>query len=203
MHIDVVALQQKKKFDVLNIRYLLKQKKIAPDQWAEELSRRTKPHISVTQAHRIIAGSTPSDEDLEHIADAFGRELEELRVAPIFGRGEDTVLKENLAFLRKSLPHGGKKALAVRLGIKQSTISHWGKQIEEPEQKNLDGTLRFFGIDPGLVDLHKDPLFLTLHPIGGHLQKKWLKDQLDDLPAEELKQYFPALERILRKDEKN
>jgi hypothetical protein len=66
--------------------------------------------------------------------------------------------------------------------------------------KNLLRLLRHFGLDPEL-DLAKEPIFLSMVPVGAHLQKAWLLERVKEMPAEEIAKVFPAVQRIFGKDE--
>ena len=66
--------------------------------------------------------------------------------------------------------------------------------------QNLSLLLRRFCLDPEL-DLAKEPIFLSMVPVGAHLQKAWLLKRIEETPPEEIAKVFPALQRIFGKDE--
>lgn len=189
---------------VFNIRFLLHDLKIPPDAWAKELSRRTRTGISPERADEIIQGRGRAIEfrELEIIADAFTRDTEELIQGQIYSDGPESLRRENIAFLLNTLPYGGRKALALALGIQQATITRWVSENKVPEGKNVEGLLKFLGLD-SKIDLTSEPLFLSVQPLGGFQQRHWLIERLKAMPEKEITRLFPALERIMRKDETN
>jgi transcriptional regulator with XRE-family HTH domain len=189
---------------VLNIRFLLRRTKAPTERWAHELSRRTRTAISMIRAKEIIygEGKAVTDEELGTIGDAFARDAEELRVGCLYSEGPEALRKENLSFLLDTLPRGGRKALATKLGIRQATVTRWVSEGKVPETKNLEGLLKHLGLDPDL-DLAVEPLFLSLQPVGGFLQRKWLLERLESMTEEEITRFFPALARIVGSNDKN
>lgn len=189
---------------VFNIRFLLRRAKIQPDRWANELSRRTRTKIAVSRAKEIISaeGKPLQEEELDAIAESFSREAEELRMGCLYSDGPEALRKENLTFLLDTLPRGGRKALADKLGIRQSTITRWVSDSKVPEAKNLEGLLKHLGLDPDL-DLTREPIFLSLQPVGGFLQRQWLVERLTTMTEEEITRFFPALARIVGSHDKN
>ena len=189
---------------VFNIRFLLRRAKVPADRWAHELSRRTRTGISVNRAKEIISaqGKEISEPEMSLIADTFSRDAEELRVGCLYSDGPESLRKENLIFLLNTLPRGGRKTLAAKLGIRQSTITRWDSESKVPETKNIEGLLKYLGLGPDL-DLTVEPLFLSLSPVGGFQQRKWLMERLAALPEEEITRFFPALEVLLGANDKN
>jgi len=189
---------------VFNIRFLLRRAKVQPDRWAQELSRRTRTGISVNRAKEIISaeGKEISEPELSLISDTFSRDAEELRVGCLYSDGPESLRKENLIFLLNTLPRGGRKTLAAKLGIRQATITRWVSENKVPETKNLEGLLKYLGLDPDL-DLTGEPLFLSLQPVGGFLQRQWLLERLRTMTEEEIARFFPALARIVGSNDKN
>ena len=183
----------------LNLRFLAKSNfpESSPEQWSRLLAARS--GISDRHIFALLNGETPSRSDLDKVASAFGYEAATLGSAPLYGHEGETILRENLRYLLDSLPKGGKSRLAAAIGIRQEQLSRWVKDVT-PEAKNLRSTLKFFQLDPDL-DLEREPLFLSLDPVGAHAQKAWLLTRLKDLAPSAVGEVFVALKRILRLDE--
>ena len=181
------------------MRYLASRVDPRPQTWAATVQKRT--GIRPYRAERILRGAPIKPEEITIIADAFDTDIKELQSNPIYGHGDESVLRLNLRYLIDSLPHGEKKNLAKSIGVAEETVSKWTSQGSRGlHRKNLSRLLRHFGLDPEL-DLAKEPIFLSMGPVGAHLQKAWLLETIHEMPAREIGKIFPALQRIFRKDE--
>ena len=185
----------------LNLRYLAKSKfpESSPEQWSRLLASRS--GIPDRRVSALLNGEASNQSDLDKVASAFGLEATTLGSAPLYGNEGQTILRENMRYLLGSLPKGVRSRLAESVGIRQEQLSRWEKDVT-PEVKNIRSTLKFFQLDPDL-DLQREPLFLSLDPVGAHAQKAWLLTRLKDLPPSEVGEVFVALKRLLRLDEKD
>lgn len=186
----------------LNLRHLAFSQ--LPDASFEDRSLwlAKKSGLSHRRVADLLQGEAPARTDLEKFASAFGLEETVLGSAPVYGNEENTVLRENLRYLLRSLPKGEKSHLAMTIGIRPEQLSRWTKDVVVPEAKNLQKTLKFFQLDPDF-DLVRSPLFLSLDPVGAYKQKEWLLTRLKILPPGAVAEVFTALKRLLRLDEKN
>jgi hypothetical protein len=182
-----------------NVRYLASRIDPRPEFWPATVQKRT--GIRRHRAQQILRGAPIKREETAVIAAAFEIDVNELQSNPIYGHGVESVLRLNLRYLIDSLPHGEKKNLAKSIGVAEETVSKWISQGSRSlHPKNLSGLLKHFGLDPEL-DLAKEPIFLSMAPVGGHLQKAWLLERVKEMPPEEFVKVFPAVQRIFRKDE--
>jgi len=109
---------------------------------------------------------------------------------------EVDILKENIACLLESVPHGSKKQIAVAVGVDQTTISRWLSGKGRPQPVNQRALERLLSLRQGWrIDV--TPLFLFDHPITDNDRRNWIHDRVDALSADGLRQLFPALERLL------
>lgn len=183
------------------MRYLASKVDQRPQTWAATLQKRT--GIGLYRAEQILRGALIERQEVAMIAAAFDIDAEELQSNPIYGRGDESVLRLNLRYLINSLPHGEKKNLAKAVGVAEETVSKWISQGSRGlHPKNLSRLLKHFGLDPQL-DLAKEPIFLSMDPVGAHLQKAWLIQRIQETPPAEIGKVFPAVQRIFRKDEKD
>jgi hypothetical protein len=183
-----------------NVRYLASRVDQHPQTWAATVQKRT--GIPLYRAEKILHGAPIKREEIDAIAAAFDTDVKELQSNPLYGHGNESVLRLNLRYLIKPLPQGGQKNLAKSLGVTHETPNRWISQgsSRRPSRKNQSRLLRYFGLDPEL-DLAKEPVFLSMAPVGAHLQKAWLLERVKEMPPEEIAKIFPAVQRIFRKDE--
>lgn len=181
-----------------NVRFLL-WKKRPRDQWRGWLGGRSS--LSKLAVNRLIRGQTDdttvSLEDLQELARAleFEDELEKLRFSDLAGEGVN-VLVENLRFLFDSLGRGGKKVVAMELGVDPTTISRWLCATCEPHPGSMHQLVAYFGLPAG-TDLREEPVFLSAEPVLLTEQKKWVHDRVLALGAKEFRELYPALRRML------
>ena len=186
----------------LNIRYLAwKDTKGNPDpvKWVSVL--RKKAGLPDREARAILAGSPLSNKDRDAIVEGFGIDRDELGTARLFGLSSDEILKENIRYLIRSLPKGGKKALAGALQVKKESVSRWASGKNPPSAQNIQQIAQYLSLDSN-INLREVPLFLSFRPVGHYAQREWVQKQVASLPAEELSKLFPALERLLDHHEK-
>jgi hypothetical protein len=182
-----------------NVRYLASRIDPRPQTWAATVQKRT--GIRLYRAKQILRGAPIKREEIAIIAASFEADMKELQSNPIYGHGDESVLRLNLRYLIGPLPQGGQKNLAKYIGVSQETVNRWISHGSRGlHRKNLSRLLRHFGLDPEL-DLATEPIFLSMAPVGAHLQKVWILEHVMEMPPEEIAKVFPAVERIFRKDE--
>jgi transcriptional regulator with XRE-family HTH domain len=178
-----------------NLRYLLWQRNIPKDQWAECL----KEWIGCDRyrADALLTGTRrPSSEEQNKIARITEVSEEDLRLTRLLTAEE--ILRGNVQYLLNSLERGKQKTLARYTGASEVTVSRWHTGAQLPTKgEYLDGLRRYFGL-PADIDLKDEPLFLSLSPIGDKQRREWLCAQIHQLRPETLRRLFPALERLLR-----
>ena len=55
---------------------------------------------------------------------------------------------------------------------------------------------QFFGLEAG-TDLSVIPVFLAPDPVSVQERRRWLQERVDALSADEIRDLFPALKRLL------
>ena len=191
-HLDQLAL---------NLRFAMREREQNPDYWAERLAKLTRNGIDKMKAHALLTGAKPQPEEIDILVEMLGFEREELLSVPLYTRNAP-LLVQNLCYLVDGIPHGHGRIAAEKIGIKESQRSRWKKWSgsSPPHPTNLKNLLKFHGLDPDL-DLTRVPIFLSMEPLGGYAQKKWVADQLHEMPPSEVSEIYPALKKLLRRDE--
>ena len=87
--------------------------------------------------------------------------------------------------------------MAESLGVDQTTISRWRNGTQCPARKKIQAILDYFNL-PGTIDLKNDFLFLSTVPIGEAEVKAWLKNKIEVLDSERLRELTPALLVLLK-----
>jgi hypothetical protein len=177
----------------------MSQKEQNPSEWGKTLEKLSRTTVGFSRAIGLLWGAKPESREIEMLADQTGHEAEELLSVPLYGR-EGSVRRLNFQYLLDALPKGEGKVAAKMIGITPSQLSRWKGGVEKPRTSNARKLLRFHGIDPD-TDLDKVPLFLSLEPVSGYQQKKWVADRLMELPADQMAAIYPALKKMLRSDE--
>ena len=185
----------------LNLRWLMSQKEQNPSEWGKTLEKLSRGYFTHVRAVGLVFEAKPTPAEVEALADLTGHEAEELLSVPLYGR-EDSVRRLNFQYLLDALPKGEGQVAAKMIGITPSQLSRWKGGVEKPRASNSKKLLRFHGIDPD-TDLDKVPLFLSMEPVSGYQQKKWVADRLMEMPADQMAAIYPALKRMLRPDEKD
>ena len=181
----------------LNLRWLARKRTANPDDWSAVLA--SAAGLSPDRVQALMIGAQPRGAELDALAAAAGREPEELASAPLYGGGED-ILRHNLHFLLDAIPAGQGAEAARSIGITASQLSRWKSGLRRPHPRNLRGLLRYHGLDPD-IPLDREPLFLMMEPVGGHIQKQWLVARVEEMPNADIVQLYPALKRLLSTDE--
>jgi hypothetical protein len=182
----------------LNTRLLLWQKTSDAWNWAGYLKSRI--GVSLQRAQQILQGDNPDNGEWEQICAAFDVDNEEYSVAKLPGLDGREILMNNVAHLLRTLPQGGQQKLAEGLTVREETVSRWSSRARPPDRSNILKLLNHFEL-PADLDLTTVPLFLTLEPLGGYERRAWLHEAVDRLPDADLNRLFPALEKLLRRDE--
>lgn len=179
-----------------NLRYLLWKANVSREQWESKLANTL--HCDRQHALELLhGGETLTSEELNLAAGIWDYEDDDLLFTPLVQIEEINVLHENIRYFLDSLEHGKKGELADKIGVHATTISKWRSAEQVPSSRHLDALKWNFGIPPG-KDLKKDPLFLSLSPIGDSERRQWLLKQIEGLERNTLIELFPALERLLK-----
>jgi transcriptional regulator with XRE-family HTH domain len=177
-----------------NLRYLLWRAEVQRDRWAVELAARVR--IDVSRAKDLLNQRKPSPDEQRRIAEVFATDESELVHARLAEHVEGGILNRNLNYLASQLVRGEKKELANAIGIHPTTLSDWLSGKREPQQTNLEGFARYFGISAN-VDLRTIPIFLSMLPVGDLERKVWLRERIKQMDTNTLAELFPALQRLL------
>ena len=183
-----------------NVRFLLWKRDVPRTQWTSWLE--SKLDWAPTQVAELVH---------DHLEDARidARAVDELTALFELDPTDDDirfrdlsadhggVLHENLHYLLDSLERGGKTVLAKTLGVVPTTISRWLNGTSRPSKSTLRELVIYFGL-PISTDLESDPLYLSVEPVAQSEQRRWLRQQLEELSTEDFKQLYPALRRMLR-----
>jgi transcriptional regulator with XRE-family HTH domain len=95
-----------------------------------------------------------------------------------------------------SLEHGQKKVVATSLGVHATTISRWCSGDQRPSHEYLARLCQYFGL-PAHTNLSAQPVFLIFPPISSVERKAWLSKLLQELDADTLDRFYPAIEHLL------
>ena len=183
----------------LNLRWLMSQKEKNPLEWGKSLEKMSRGYFTYARAVGLVFEAKPTPAEVEALADLTGHEAEELHSVPLYG-SEDSVRRLNFQYLLDALPKGEGQVAAKMIGITPSQLSRWKSGVEKPRTSNARKLLRFHGIDSD-TDLDKVPLFLSMEPVSGYQQKKWVAERLMEMPAHQMAAIYPALKKMLRSDD--
>ena len=183
-----------------NLRFLLWQEDGDRNRWPESLRRRLQVEWRADRVEAALAGQALTETEVHQVVEAFKAEIDEemLRYADLVHDAEVNVLSENIKYLIGSLEHGGKKELSAALKVDQTTISRWLGGTNKPPRPTQARIVRFLGLAPS-KDLEQDALFLEYAPISVQSRRQWLRERVDKMTMDEIRDLFPALERLLRK----
>lgn len=180
-----------------NLKYILSEKGISRGDWTKALSSMLR--CGQDRAQALLNGDTTDlkNDELKILTKFSGVDSARLLSENLIDNDKVDVFARNISFLIDRLPHGKKKHLAESLGVDQTTISRWGNGTQRPTKKKITAILDYFNL-PRTTDLRNDPLFLSTMPIGEDETKKWLKNKIDKLDGEKLKELAPALFMLLK-----
>ena len=182
-----------------NLRLTLWRQGVPRAEWVGWVAARCELRPDLVRA--VVEGNASDDQvgdaECSQLARAIGMtsEAETLRFADMVA-AECDVLRENLAYLMNALGHGGKKALAAKFSVDPTTISRWLNGTSQPSEATLRQLATHFGVPAG-TNLRSDPVFLSLDPVALSERRQWLVSRLESLPADELRDLYPALRRML------
>jgi transcriptional regulator with XRE-family HTH domain len=179
-----------------NIRYLLWLKDHDYTKWPGLIKKALGP-AKDDHIEKLLAGTEPTPDELGRICDRFGAEQDVLRNDGFICPDPKDMVKKNMVYLMGELPHGSQKDLTSLLKMRKETVSRWATGKVAPTKCHRRELLRFVGV-PEHIDIEKVPLFLSIEPLGIFQQRAWIRGRLDALGAEELAQFFPALEKLLK-----
>jgi len=181
-----------------NLKYLLLEKGIERSDWIETLA--TSLQCDQRRSQAILEGQTDnlSQDEMEALVHFSGMDFEKLASENLIETRKADVFSLNLSFLLERLPHGKKKHLAENLGVDQTTISRWGNGTQRPTKQKITALADYFNL-PKTIDLEKEPIFLSTMPIGEAETKQWLKERIDALDRETLRELVPALIMLLKR----
>ena len=181
-----------------NLKYLLLEKGVERGRWIKTLA--TVLRREERRAQVILEGQADSlnQDEMEALVRFSGMDFEKLASEDLIDSKKADVFSLNLSFLLERLPHGKKKHLAESLGVDQTTISRWGNGKQRPTKQKIKALADYFNL-PKTVDLEKEPIFLSTMPIGEAETKQWLKERIDALDRETLRDLVPALIMLLKR----
>ena len=176
-----------------NMRLLLWRQEEHRDKWPARLASWL--GIEIGRARELLLNGGLTDKEAERLSETTKQPTEELLHAD-FVQGTD-VLRENLKYLLSSLPHGKQKEVAGNLGVDATTVSRWRSgTLQNPTPRNLEAIKTRFNIPPS-TDLSIEPIFLDMEPLLDHERRNWLLTAIKNLESTRLRQYFPALRKLL------
>lgn len=181
-----------------NLRYLLLEKGIKRNHWVETLA--VSIQCDLRRAQALLEGQADdlSDGETRALVQFSGMDIEKLKSENLIDTRKVDVFSLNLSFLLERLPHGKKKNLAESLGVDQTTISRWGNSTQRPTKNKIRALADYFNL-PKTIDLEKEPIFLSTMPIGEAETKQWLKERIDLLDRDTLRELMPALIVLLKR----
>lgn len=176
----------------LNIRYFLwKKDKTERGNWAESLALLI--GCEKTRAKELLVHGQFSSSELEKFAQIVGQTDSTAIHAPFFEE-RINVLLENVQYLLESVKQ---KDLAREIGVTKDTVSRWFRGGHNISPKHLDELRRFFRL-PADIDLKTDAIFLSLTPFDDQRRREWLAQQIKEIDPDQLRDLFPAFERLFR-----
>ena len=181
-----------------NLKYLLLEKGIKRSARNETLAASL--HCDQRRAQAILEGQADnlSQDEMAALVHFSGMDFEKLASENLIETKQADLFSLNLSFLLERLPHGKKKHLAESLGVDQTTISRWGNGTQRPTKQKITALADYFSL-PKTIDLEKEPIFLSTMPIGEAETKQWLKERIDALDRETLRELVPALIMLLKR----
>jgi transcriptional regulator with XRE-family HTH domain len=179
-----------------NARLLLWQRQVPRSDWVRHLANKLPPIWGGQNVSRVLNGYEVGNLNFCDIAIALEIEEEQLRWEDLLTTSAIDVMKENLSYLLGSLEHGGKKKVAADLGIDPTTVSRWLSGAITPQSGTLKRISNYFGLTAE-TDLSSSAVFLSLEPVSLPERRQWLNQRIEALSANELRELYPALQRML------
>ena len=180
-----------------NLRYLLwKQHGHERDRWIADV--RQWFGCSSAVARKLLKYGQEESIDSGAVLKTLARQTnisdQELAHSQLLPQKE--VLANNIDCLFSELNHGKRVVIAAEIGVDISTVSRWRRGKLKPSTRHLEKLHLLFGLEQ-VIDLTTEPLFLSIDLISESQRREWLKIQVSQLPSSDLKDLFPALERLL------
>jgi hypothetical protein len=144
----------------------------------------------------LTGGEVPSGHEVDILSDVFKVNHTELYYEDLLSIYCINVLAENIRYLFKQLPRGGKKEFATWADTHESTVARWISGETVPGKENQQKIKEYFKLEPD-EDLVNRPLFLSLEPVGMLEKRKACQKLLDELSPEEFARLYPALKKLL------
>lgn len=182
-----------------NLRYLLWREKVKRHNWVEHMA--SWAGCDKYRAEALLNDELLQSDEQSRIAEITGCSVDDLQNSRFVGDEVD-VLYENIKFLTDKNITGEKLTdIERKTGISRITLSRWriedAKKRPTPERPQLAKLAEHFNLPPG-TNLHTDPVFLALLPVGPVKQKEWLYKQIDHMSAKDLRDLLPALKRLFK-----
>lgn len=183
-----------------NVRYLLWRSTPERKRWPAEVAKRLRRSWSLERVSMLLEGQKLSDREIEDLVRAFETEMDEetFRLGDLVRDSATDVLRENLRYLIGTAEHGEKQEIAAALGVVGTTISRWLNGTNRPPGSQQERIVRHFGLPPS-TNLEEDCLFLEYGPLSLQSRRQWLRERVDDLTLDEMRDLFPALQRLFRR----
>lgn len=176
-----------------NLHYLLWSKEPASrERWREILAGWA--GCDEVRSASLIRGAFPSPGELRQLKSLTGDDEERLRYSRLLD--PDVILSRNIDYLFAGLDHGRKGEYAKALEVDLSTISRWRRGRARPSRSHVLALTAKFSLSSE-VKLEETPLFLSPVPVALAQRREWLKACIDRLPADQLAELFPALQRLI------
>jgi transcriptional regulator with XRE-family HTH domain len=183
-----------------NLRYHLW--RTTPDQtrWPGEVSRRLRKPWPTERVEALLEGRKLTDREIVDLVRSFETEIDEetLQLGDLVLDSKTDVLRENLRYLIGTAEHGEKQKIAEALGVVATTISRWLNGTNRPPAGQQETIARHFGLPPS-TNLEADCLFLAYGPLSLQSRRRWLRERVDELTLDEMRDLFPALQRLFRR----
>ncbi|MFN7929341.1 MAG: helix-turn-helix transcriptional regulator [Blastocatellia bacterium] len=178
-----------------NLRFLLWKQKKPREHWATELARMAS--CTEHRAEKLLQGSALTTAEQKAIAQLAHCQEEDIQSARFLGE-EVNVLFENIRFLTdKKITGITGKEMASAIGVTEVTLSRWKNRKQTPEANQLARLCQFLHISPR-IDLKSEAIFLSSSPIGDFMRRQWLRQQIEEIDSQTLRDLFPALERMFK-----
>jgi transcriptional regulator with XRE-family HTH domain len=187
-----------------NVRFKLFANEVASSSWITWLASHT--NLSCSFCRDLLTDRIADEElklgQLTELSRAFENLADDgsdLRFTDLLANSGRNVLAENLKFLFDDLERGGKKKLAEFFEVDPTTISRWLAGASEPQGPGLRRLASYFSL-PVDTDLRRDAVFLSLEPVSSVAKRHWVRDRLEKLSDENLRELYPALRRMLEEE---
>jgi len=176
-----------------NLRYLLWKNDVDRQQWPDQLAAWAR--CSRHRATELLEDGAMTSIEQRTISEALDLPEETIQFSDLLGEDNKVnVLDENVRYLLGDLHHGEKKRLATAIGVDETTISRWTHRGQVPRTKHVEALGQYFDLS---VDLRVEPVFLWTDPVTDRQRRRWLRERIDDIQPERLRELFKALERLL------